>query len=72
MSESRRPCPWCGGNDTGCPFCDEFGTVEERRKPTANDRAVARIKEYITRMDAHHLSVNGRVAEIIREEESHG
>lgn len=44
------------------------GEMVESRRPSANDRAVERIKAYLAEADPHHLSVHGRVMAIIREE----
>ena len=48
MSERRIVCPQCKGSGNAlcftCATCDGGGTISDRRKPTANDRAVERIK----------------------------
>ena len=86
MSERRIQCPKCGGlsrdDDTAslsCSRCGSSGTISDRRKPTANDRAVERIKARCTQeMDADVFhAVSGRfladiIATIIREEAERG
>lgn len=49
----RIPCPWCVASDELqpmpqhlCNVCKGTGTIPDRREPTANDRAIAEIKNY--------------------------
>ena len=90
MPERMIKCPECGGigdvtlcsrvcpsfdETIGCPLCSGSGTIPDRRKPTASDRAVERIKarcEQEMDADVFH-AVGGRVladiiSVIIREE----
>lgn len=71
-------CPYCKGNghDDGrnanwdcillrCLGCDNSGTIEDRRRQTANDRAVERIK-VIADLDG---TVHARTVHMIVREE---
>ena len=83
MTDRMIVCPYCDGTKEivvdeftyGCTACDD-GTIPDRRSPTANDRAVERIKEITY---THRCEVTGEfsrgyglamgtIADIIREE----
>lgn len=90
MSERRIQCPECGGRGEvnvtvylptlrdPCPSCKSSGTIPERRKPTAADRAVERIKAYCigqttpSGFDRDMPGVGAVVLRIIREEAERG
>ena len=49
MPDRTIPCPVCRGLTLECPegrcwLCGKAGTIPDRRTPTANDRAVERVK----------------------------
>jgi hypothetical protein len=83
-------CPYCKGNghDDGrnanwdcillrCLGCDNSGTIEDRRRQTANDRAVERLTEIANRPMfgiREGVALGGDIAwrhvlEVIREEQ---
>ena len=77
MSERRIQCPKCGGlsrdDDTAslsCSRCGSSGTISDRRKPTANDRAVERIKVLCAAAsdDYDEWRLAAAIDDIIREE----
>ena len=83
MPDRMIQCPECEGRgDPGCVTCHQYGfdintgTIPDRRKPTANDRAVERIKawaqpttkEWVTRYDYELEQTKADLLRIIREE----
>jgi len=75
LNEKRMiQCPECDGKWV-CTYCfDHPGTIPDRRRLTASDRAVERIKEWCAKMimeDCACCQTAGyEVSTIIREEES--
>ena len=91
MSERRIVCPNCGGdgeyrvvsmNPNGtlvkCSDCRGDRTIPDRRKPTANDRAVERIKPMLETFISNERPWDDKdttariVLDIIREEAERG
>ena len=78
MTNRTIPCPECSGNNLKCAICDDMGMVVDRRSPTAAERAVERVVEWLNGASRPYAPqvvqdaekyVRDRVLEIIREEE---
>lgn len=69
MPERMIKCPECGGigdvtlcsrvcpsfdETIGCPLCSGSGTIPDRRKPTASDRALRHLLNIVNAVTAPH------------------